>query len=127
MTLSVQDRLAIHEMISLHGHLADDRSPELLDRMWAEDAVLDLAEYGLGRVAGLAAIRRLFEQPPGDQPIGHHVTNVLVTEQPDGSALVRSKGLAVLADGRAGTAVYEDRAVRTPAGWRIAHRKVVRR
>jgi hypothetical protein len=39
---------------------------------------------------------------------------------------VRSKGLSVMADGRAGTVVYEDVVVCTPDGWRIARRKVVR-
>jgi hypothetical protein len=127
MSLTVQDRLAVHELVSLHGHLADDRRADELDRLLTEDAVYDLADFGMGVVVGLPALRRLFEEAPGEQPLGHHVTNVMVTENVDGSAQVRSKGLAVMADGRAGTVVYDDRAVRTPAGWRIAHRKVVRR
>jgi ketosteroid isomerase-like protein len=127
MTLSEQDLLAVHELISLHGHLADDRRADELDRLLTDDAVYDLEDYGMGLVAGLAALRRLFEEAPGEQPVGHHVTNVIVTGHADGSARVRSKGLAVMADGRAGSVVYEDRVVRTPAGWRIAHRKVVAR
>jgi hypothetical protein len=127
MTLSAVDRLDIHEIIALHGHLADDRRADELDRLLTEDAVYDLEDYGMGRVVGLPALRELFEQAPGEQPVGHLVTNVLVTEQPDGSAQVRSKALAVMADGQADTAVYEDRVVRTADGWRIAHRKVVRR
>jgi ketosteroid isomerase-like protein len=127
MSLTTQDRLAVHEMVSLHGHLADDRRAAELDQLLTEDAVYDLQDYGMGQVVGLPALRRLFEQAPGEQPLGHHVTNVVVTENADGSAQVRSKGLAVMADGTAGTVVYDDRAVRTPAGWRIAHRRVVRR
>jgi SnoaL-like domain len=125
MTLTTDDRLAIHELVGLHGHLSDDRTPQLLDRLLTEDAVYDLEHYGMGTVSGLPALRALFEQAPGEQPVGHHVTNVLVTEQADGTARVRSKGLAVMADGTTGSAVYEDRVVRTPAGWRIAHRTVV--
>jgi hypothetical protein len=50
---------------------------------------------------------------------------VAVTEHADDTVRVRSKGLSVMADGRAGTVTYEDTVVRTPAGWRIALRKVV--
>ena len=127
MSLTAQDRLAVHELVSLHGHLADDRQGDELDQLLTEDAVYDLADYGMGLVVGLPALRRLFEQAPGEQPLGHHVTNVVVTENADGSAQVRSKGLAVMADGTAGTAVYDDHAVRTPGGWRIARRKLIRR
>jgi hypothetical protein len=127
MALSAQDRVEVHELIALHGHLADDRRPDELARLLTEDAVFDLEDYGMGVVAGLPALRRLFEEAPGEQPVGHHVTNVIVTERADGAASVRSKGLAVMADGRSGTVVYNDRVVRTPDGWRIAHRKVVAR
>lgn len=127
MVLSPQDRLAVHELIALHGHLADDRRPGELARLLTADAVYDLEDFGMGVVAGLPALRRLFEEAPGEQPVGHHVTNVIVTGDADGSARVRSKGLAVMADGRAATVVYRDRVVRTPEGWRIAHRKVIAR
>ena len=127
MSLSAQDRLAVHELIALHGHLVDDRRSDELARLLTEDAVYDLEDYGMGVVAGLPALRRLFEEAPGEQPIGHHVTNVMITEHADGAARVRSKGLAVMADGRAAPVVYSDRVVRTPDGWRIAHRKVIAR
>jgi hypothetical protein len=127
MTLTTQDRLAIHELVALHGHIADDRTPDLLDRLLTEDAVYDLERYGMGTVRGLPALRALFEQAPGEQPLGHHVTNIVVTGQPDGTARVRSKGLAVMASGAAGTVIYDDHVVPTPAGWRIAHRTVLPR
>ena len=122
--LTAEDRITIHELISLHGHLADDRTPARLGELLTEDAAYDLEAFGMGTVTGLPALMALFEQAPGEQPVGHHVTNVVVSEQPDGTARVRSKGLAVMADGAAGTATYEDHVVRTPVGWRIAHRTV---
>jgi hypothetical protein len=125
MALSAEDRVAVQELLALHGHLADDRRPDELDRLLTEDAVYDVQDFGLGVVVGLPALRRLFQDAPGEQPVGHHVTNVIVVEEADGVALVRSKGLSVMADGRAGTVVYQDRVVRTPAGWRIAHRTVI--
>ncbi|GAB3741511.1 nuclear transport factor 2 family protein [Microlunatus parietis] len=129
MPLSTADRLAIHELISLHGHLADDRRHDDLAELLTEDAAYDVSDFGLGTVRGLPALTDLFRTAPGDQPRGHHVTNVIVTEEPglDDVARVRSKGIAVMADGRADTVGYDDEVVRTPAGWRIRRRKVVAR
>jgi SnoaL-like domain len=122
--LSVEDRLAIQELVALHGHVVDDRRPEDLHLLFTADAVYDVRDYGLDRVTGLPALQRLCAERPGEQPIGHHVTNVVVTELPDGRVGVRSKGLAVMADGRAGTVVYDDVVIGTDAGWRIAYRTI---
>src|SRR4051794_32562299 len=118
MTLSTDDRLAIHELISLHGHLADDGGADRLDQLLTDDARYDVEDFGLGVVVGLAALRELWTAAPGDQPLGHHVTNVVVTEI-HGEVRVRSKGLSVMPTGAAGTVVYDDVVVNTDAGWRI--------
>jgi hypothetical protein len=132
MGLSIEDRLSIHELISLHGHLTDDRHHEKLGLLFTDDASYDITAYGLGVVQGLGALIELFRQRPGTQPVGHHVTNVIVEPDPDphadadpDRARVRSKGLAVMADGTAGTVTYDDVVVRTESGWRMAHRRVV--
>jgi hypothetical protein len=125
MPLSADDRLSIHELISLHGHLADDRREDELHLLLTDDATYDVSAYGLGVVRGLDALTELFSQRPGEQPVGHHVTNVLVSEHDDGTTTVRSKGLAVMADGAAGSVIYEDVVVRTDAGWRISRRTIV--
>jgi hypothetical protein len=125
MSLSVEDRLAIHELLAMHGHLADDRRDDELHLLLTDDAVYDVSAYGLGVVQGLPGLTELFAARPGDQPLGHHVTNVVVTEQTDARATVRSKGLAVMADGGAGTVIYDDVVVRTGAGWRIARRTII--
>ena len=127
MTLTADDRLAIHELISLHGHLADERRSADLDRFLTSDAAYDIEDFGFGIVRGMRDIRRLFDEAPGEQPVGHHVTNVLVTEQADGTVRARSKGLSVMADGTAGTVVYDDVVVSTPGGWRVSYRKVIAR
>jgi hypothetical protein len=59
------------------------------------------------------------------EPVGHHVTNVMVEEGDGDTASVRSKGLSVMADGTAGTVTYDDVVVRTGVGWRIARRTIV--
>jgi hypothetical protein len=128
MPLSADDRLAIHELIALHGHMADDRRDDQLHLLLTKDASYDISAYGMGVVQGLDALTRLFSERPGEQPVGHHVTNVIVSTTDAGdsdTATVRSKGLAVMADGACDTVVYEDAVVRTPAGWRIARRTII--
>jgi SnoaL-like domain len=127
MPLSVTDRLDIHELIALHGHLADDRRPDRLDELLTADAVYDISDFGMGTVEGLDAIRALFELRPGEQPRGHHVTNVVIVDAAeDGhSAHIRSKGIAVMADGTASTVIYADTVVRTERRWRISRRAVI--
>ncbi|HMG45722.1 MAG TPA: nuclear transport factor 2 family protein [Acidimicrobiales bacterium] len=127
MPLTVDDRLSIHELVALHGHLADERREDELHLLLTEDATYDISAYGMGVVRGLDALVKLFAERPGQQPAGHHVTNVIVTAgaDDDGSATVRSKGLAVMPDGTTGTVTYADEVVRTPAGWRISLRTVI--
>jgi ketosteroid isomerase-like protein len=57
-------------------------------------------------------------------PVGHHVTDIVITELDDGSVRVRSEGIGVMADGRAGSAVHHDVLTRHPDGWKISHRTV---
>ena len=86
MELTVEDRLAIYELVA-HGHLDGARA-------FVE------ASVALG----------------DDNPLGHHLTNALVTGGADNEATVRSKGIGTLANGKSGTVVYEDVVRRTDAG-----------
>jgi 3-phenylpropionate/cinnamic acid dioxygenase small subunit len=64
----------------------------------------------------------------GDRnPVGHHVTNVILTEMDEQSVRVRSKGIGIQSDGSSGSVVYDDVVKREPGGWRIAYRKVTPR
>lgn len=68
MPISVADRLAIHELISMHGHLADDGRPEDLADVMTADGTYDVTDYGLGVVTGIDALIDLFRAAPGAQP-----------------------------------------------------------
>lgn len=125
LPLSAHDRVTIHELLALHGHLADERRPEDLGLLLTPDAVYDLRSFGLGTIKGLPAIQGIHRERPGNQPIGHHVSNIHIDERPDGTIAVRSKGFSVMADGAAGTCTYDDVVVKTDAGWRIAHRRIL--
>src|SRR5579864_1897538 len=110
LDITAEDRLAIHEVIALHGHLADDRDWDRLAELYTDDVVLDLEDFGYGTLHGVQAIRDLSRGSQDDkgQPLGHHTTNIVVTGQDGEGVRARSKALAVMADGTSGTAVYED-------------------
>ena len=126
MTLSVEDRWAIAQLISWHGHLADSRELDRFEELFTPDAVFDLEDVGAGTVEGLAALSRLADAIV-EHPVGHHVTNIVLTPGGDDRVHARSKGIAVHADGRCGSVTYEDTVERRPRGWRITHRRVTAR
>jgi hypothetical protein len=127
MTLSPDDRAAIAELISLHGHVFDDGDLDRLDVLFTPSVVYDVSELGGGALHGIEAIRTAALALGEHNPLGHHVTNIVITEHGDGTARVRSKGIGVNTDGTVGTVTYEDGVVATEAGWRIDHRRVVPR
>jgi hypothetical protein len=128
MTLTLEDRLAVTELIALYGHLVDagelDRSAEV----FTADVVYDLSDFGQGEVVGLAALTGAAPALGARNAVAHHVTNTVIEgETADGRVRVRSKGLGVMADGSCGSVTYEDTLVRVAGGWRISHRRVVAR
>ncbi|KOV68725.1 nuclear transport factor 2 family protein [Streptomyces sp. MMG1121] len=127
MALTSEDRLAITELIAMHGHLVDDGLLDRLEELFTPDVVYDVTDFGQDPLVGVAAIRAAALALGAGNPVAHHVTNVVVHEAADGSARARSKGLGVRADGSCGSVTYDDILVRTPDGWRIGHRTVTAR
>src|SRR5580698_9825638 len=108
LNITAEDRLAIHDVIALHGHVADDRDWDRLGELYTDDMVLDLEDFGYGTLHGLQALRDLSRGSQDDkgQPLGHHVTNIVVVGREGAGVRARSKALAVIrrsrADGRSG-------------------------
>ena len=127
MALTEQDRIDITDLVHLHGHLMDAGRLDELDEMFTPDVIYDLSDYGLGALHGHAAVRQAALALGDANPIGHHVTNILVTELGAGSARVRSKGIGIRADGTSGSVVYDDVVARRPDGWKIHRRTVTAR
>jgi len=119
----VADTLAIQQLLALYGHVIDEREWWRADELFTASAVYDMSDFGLGVVHGAAAIRELWSRPDALHPLAHHATNVIVSEDPDGSVRVLSKGLGVGPNGRVGSVVYHDVVVRTDVGWRFAARR----
>ncbi|WP_225730306.1 MULTISPECIES: nuclear transport factor 2 family protein [unclassified Nocardia] len=127
MALSVADRLDIAEVVALQGHLTDDGAFDRMDEVFAPEIVYDVRAFGLGELHGREALREAALALGDRNPVGHHVTNIVVREDADGTVRVRSKGIGINADGSCGSAVYDDIVIRTPDGWRISHRTIRRR
>jgi len=127
VTLAPDDRAEITELLARHGHLFDDGEFDRLDLLFTASVRYDVTAFGGGVLQGIEAIRAATLALGDRNPVGHHVTNVVLIEQPDGSVRARSKGIGVYADGTAGSVTYEDEIVRTDDGWRIDARTVAPR
>ncbi|WP_424532351.1 nuclear transport factor 2 family protein [Sphaerisporangium viridialbum] len=127
MALSEQDRIDINDLINLHGHLTDVGKLDQAGELFTPDATYDLNDFGSGSLHGTAAMREAALALGDANPVGHHVTNIVVTGIDDRSARVQSKGIGIKADGTAGSVVYDDIVTRQPDGWKISYRKVTAR
>lgn len=127
MALSEQDRIDINDLINQHGHLTDAGQLDQAGELFTPDVTYDLDDFGLGSLHGTAAIRAAALALGDANPVGHHVTNIVITQIDDRSARVQSKGIGIKADGTAGSVGYDDIVMRQPGGWKISYRKVTAR
>ncbi|MZD10557.1 nuclear transport factor 2 family protein [Streptomyces sp. SID5785] len=127
MALTTEDRLAISDVIALHGHLCDAGELDRLDELFTDDVVYDVTDFGAEPLRGVEAVRAAALALGDANPVGHHVTNIVVSEGDDGQVRALSKGIGIRADGTAGSVTYEDVLVSTAHGWRISHRTITAR
>jgi hypothetical protein len=127
MPLGVDDRTTITELLSLHGHLFDVGELDRLDELFTADVVYDISDFGPEPLVGIAAIREASLALGSANPVGHHITNVVLAELDDGRVRALSKGIGINADGTSGSVTYEDTIVPGDRRWRISHRKVLAR
>ncbi|MFB4297412.1 nuclear transport factor 2 family protein [Actinomadura sp. NTSP31] len=124
MPLTIEDRLAITDVISLHGHYADAGDLDRMTELFTEDVVYDVTALGGGLIGGLAALRQAALDLGDRNPLAHHVTNVVVTGGDGDRAHAVSKAVAVLPDRGCDSATYEDTLVRDGDRWLICHRTI---
>jgi ketosteroid isomerase-like protein len=124
MALSEQDRIDINDLINLHGHLTDAGDLDQAGELFTPDVTYDVEDFGLGSLHGTAALREAALALGEANPVGHHVTNIVITGIDARSARVQSKGIGIKADGTAGSVAYDDVVTRQPDGWKISYRKV---
>ena len=127
MALTEQDRSDITDLINLHGHLTDAGDLDSMGELFTSDIVFTVHDFGFGELSGLAAIREAALALGQANPVGHHVTNIVISPIDDRSARVRSKGIGIMAGGTTGSATYDDTVERRPEGWRISRRTITAR
>jgi hypothetical protein len=119
MTFTVEDRLAIHELIALYGHIIDERELARTPELFTGDAVYDVSRSGGELTIGAEAIERAWSTTDR-HPLAHHATNVVVTPRSPDLADYVFKGMGVGFRKRVGSLVYRGHCIRTPQGWRFA-------
>ncbi len=122
--LNAEDRWAIAETLSLHGHLFDGGHLDRLEEIFAPGVVYDMTDLGFGTFEGIEAIRRAALQLGDRNPIAHHVTNLVITHEAHGEATVKSKALVIRADGTLGSVNHLDTLIRHDGQWRIGRRVI---
>ena len=127
MKLQPSDLQAIHELLSRYGHVIDERRWAQLDELFTDDAVFDASDFGAPVTGSLTELRTMWSADDEQHPLAHHATNILVTEDADGTVHAVSKGLGVLRNGRVASVTYRDDLRWTDSGWRLARRVAVLR
>jgi SnoaL-like domain len=122
--LHADDRLAIGETLSLHGHLFDAGLLDRLAEIFTSDVVYDMSAVGIGTFEGIEVIRSAALHLGPGNPIAHHVTNVVITDAGDGEVTALSKGFMLMADGTPASVTHQDTLRRHDGGWRISRRVI---
>ncbi len=124
MPLDTRDLIEIQMLLSLYGHVIDGPEWEAMDQVFTDDFVMDGTDSGHGVISGLPAwIEALRANHTPGQRV-HHSLNVVITEDSEGVARVRSKHLGPRPGGFV-FITYHDVVRKTPNGWRLAERKVL--
>jgi len=121
MELTVEDRLDLYELPGRYGDAIDDRNWELARQIFTEDAVFDLTGVGSRRLEGIEDIISFMEEE-AQHPRTHMMTNIYANPTPEGADL-RFRIVALLGQGKTGSASYYDQVVKTSDGWRVRHRE----
>ena len=127
MAVTSEDRIAIQELLSLYGHLIDQRRWDEMAEVFTDDIVFDATSFGHGVTTSYQDLIDHWKSDDSMHPLAHHVTNVVVSEDREGTVRVMSKAIGVGRKGRVGSATYDDVVVKTPRGWRLARRVAILR
>jgi hypothetical protein len=117
------DRDAIRHLLAIYTYNGDRGSVANLAACFAEDGVI---EYPGNRAQGPVAIAAALSSGPANPArtfVRHHITNPLIEVGAD-AATARSYFTVYSNNGPDHSGTYNDKLIRTAAGWRFAHRQV---
>jgi hypothetical protein len=95
--IDATDKIELHELVALYGHLLDQRRWGDLNQVFTDDVTIEGLAATTHGVAAKVAVWTSDEGIKG-HPIAHHITNPVVTEDPDGTVRMICKGIMVRAD-----------------------------
>jgi ketosteroid isomerase-like protein len=128
MPLDLADKFAIHELLNAYCHNADYNPPERMRDMFTADGIFEVPAMNL-RFEGIDHILAFFTSSREANATARHVISNVVIEG-SGDTATSSAYLQVVATRDEITTTvafgrYLDELRRTPAGWRLQHRRVV--
>lgn len=120
-SVTVADRLELHELNARYGDLIDHQDWAGLEAIFTRDAEFRIVTPARRRsLHGLDEIKWYMARE-AQHPIAHHITNVYVDDRNE-SVRLHTRLLLVQPDRSAESGEYDDEVVRTAAGWRITAR-----
>ncbi|OBH50438.1 nuclear transport factor 2 family protein [Mycobacterium sp. E2479] len=126
-TEEIVDRLAIHDVLFRYAHALDDRDSQLLRTCFTDDAVCEVG----ATLSGIDAIIAFAEGVlSGFDVTQHLIANPRCTidgDRADCACDLQAQHVTRGAPGGEHYVIggrYDDKLVRTPEGWRIAHRRL---
>jgi len=104
--LSEDDRSSITDLINRHGHLVDTGQFERLHEILTDDVAYDVTDLGGGVLVGPGALHEAALALGDGNPVGHHVTNIVLRAESQNVIQAHSKGIGIMADGTVASVTY---------------------
>lgn len=124
MSLTVEDRLRIGELLARYAHVVDNKDWTALRELFTNDAIVDLTSYGVSSRVGIEDVMDFYIH--AKHPLQHYGESIEIwREEPP--TRVRSKWLVVYPGGRLSGGDYIDQVRKERDQWRLASRAVIRR
>lgn len=130
MSLSVEDKFAIQELINRYAHNADFAAPEAMREIFANNGRFCVNAMDID-IEGIDNIISFFEQMRAALEGVHHVTTGTIIDAGDHADIATASSYIQTVQGaESGTTIasigrYQDTLVRTDNGWRFQSRSVV--
>lgn len=122
--MNAEDREAITRLINQHGYLIDTGQLDHLHEIFTADVAYDVSDFGGGVINGLEGMREWVLALGDRNPVGHHVTNIVLDEITDDVVHCLSKGIGITVEGTVRSVTFDDHVERSDAGWRVTRRAV---
>lgn len=115
------DRIDITDILNKVAYILDSKEYDRMGEVFAED--IQFSNPGRLTASGLEELKTAFRNFPAPS-LSHHITNLLLSGDKDGTVKALCKALSQRADKSIAAAEYTDILKKTSMGWRIASRTI---